>query len=382
MFKITLIPSNKPFFDDTEIEYATASIQSGNIAGDGPFGRKLENKLSDYLECKHALLVNSCTSAIEISLFALGIGPGDEVICPSFGFVSVANAILQCGAKPVFAEIDYETMNLDPAHTEKQITTRTRAIILIHYAGMSCDLVSFSELKEKHGLYLIEDAAQALGSKLQGKALGTFGDSGCFSLHETKNLTCGEGGIFVTNDDNIAQQAEIIREKGTNRSSFLRREVQKYTWVGRGSSYILSDILAAVALAQFEKIEPILSSRTKIAEFYQNAFAPYNYITPPTIPDGCKPNWHLFALRINKLHRDIFLEKLKSKGIGASFHFVPLHSAPYSKTKLKGGNVSLPVTDRVASELIRIPIYPQLSNAEKESVVSSMEEVAEELGLE
>ena len=370
------IPFHKPLLGDDEACYALEAIRSGAVAGDGPFAKKLEALLEDYLGARHVLLVNSCTSALEMGMMALGIGAGDEVICPSFAFVSAANSILRCGAKPVFCEVEDATLNIDLRHAEGLISERTRAIIPVHYAGIPCDIEGLTDLAARHDLFVVEDAAQALGSRYRGQPVGTAGAVSCFSLHETKNLTCGEGGIFATSDDETAKRAEIIREKGTNRSSFLRGEVDKYTWVSQGSSYVLSDILAAIALAQFEKLEEIVTRRARVARQYCRELADVsNRATLPVVPEDCSPNWHIFYVRVDRMHRDPILQRLRGKGIGASFHFVPLHSSPFSREALGYSDLCLPVTERVAAEIIRLPIYPQLTESDLEYIVTSFKEI-------
>lgn len=370
------IPLHKPFFNDKEVKYASEAIHSGKIAGGGPFGKRLEALLAEHLGCPHVLLVNSCTSALEMAMMALGVGNGDEVICPSFCFVSAANAVLRCGAKPVFCEIEERTLNIDVAHVETLLTNRTRAIIPVHYAGISCDIDGLMNLASKHGFSVVEDAAQALGTTYRERHLGTIGTAGCFSLHETKNVTCGEGGIFVTSDDAVAERAEIIREKGTNRSAFMRGEVDKYTWVHQGSSYIVSDILAAIALAQFEKLDEITKRRSQIAEYYiQELIDVADRVVLPTIPEDCIPNWHIFAVRIGRDHRDTVIQKLRERDIGASFHFVPLHNAPFNLKELGCSDLHLPVTDRIASEIIRLPIFPQLTEADLRYIVTTFKDI-------
>src|SRR5262245_34474010 len=256
-----------PWFGPEEEERLRAALHA-RVAGDGPFGRKVEQRLAERLGVRRVLLTTSCTHALELALLALGIGPGDEVICPSFTFVSTANAVLRVGARPVFAEIASDTLGLDPADVARRIGPRTAALLPVHYAGLAPDMDGLLELARGHGLRVVEDAAQGLGASLHGRALGTLGDAGAFSFHETKNITCGEGGALAVNDEGLAARAEIIREKGTNRSAFLRGEVDKYTWVAEGSSYVLSDLLAAVLDAQLDRFDAIQSRRAELSALY------------------------------------------------------------------------------------------------------------------
>ncbi|MCS4034703.1 dTDP-4-amino-4,6-dideoxygalactose transaminase [Salinibacter ruber] len=320
--------------------------------------------LKDWLGIDHAFLTTSCTHALEMAMITLGIEAGDEVIMPSFTFVSTANAVVLRGATPVFAEIEPDTLNLDPEAVAEKITPRTKAIVPIHYGGVACDMDAFTDLAETHDLYLVEDAAQCVDAYHEGQALGTIGDIGCYSFHDTKNITSGEGGAFLTNDDEIAKRAEIVREKGTNRSAFYRGEVDKYSWVDEGSSYIQSDVLAALLEAQLEKRDEIRRKRKKVWSTYQEALQPLadeGLIELQTIPEYADPNYHLFYLRTNTPdERDELLNALKEEGIQATFHYVPLHSSPYGRNTLSCTE-ELPITQHCSETLIRLPVYPQLA---------------------
>ena len=250
------IAFHAPWFDERELE-AVREALAGRVAGDGPVGRRVEALLAERMGARRVLLTTSGTHALELALLALGVGPGQEVVCPSFTFVSSANAVLRAGARPVFAEIEETTLGLDASDVERRLTPRTTALLPVHYAGVAPDMEALSDLARRHGLRVIEDAAQGLAASWRGRALGTIGDAGCLSFHETKNVTCGEGGALVVSDPEVARRAEIVREKGTNRSAFFRGEVDKYTWVAEGSSYVLSDLLAAVLLAQLAKLDAI-----------------------------------------------------------------------------------------------------------------------------
>lgn len=291
---------------------------------------------------------------------------------PSFNFVSSANAVVLRGAQPVFADIKPNTLNIDPADVERKITSNTRAIVPVHYAGVGCEMEALATLADRHDLTIVEDAAQAVDAYYQGDPLGTIGDIGCFSFHETKNITCGEGGAFLTNSTEIAEKAELAREKGTNRSAFLRGEVDKYTWVSPGSSYVQSDILAAVLEVQLQRREVIKERRRRVWEGYHEALAPELEETGfrlPVIPNDRESNYHIFyVLAPNQDLRDRLLERLKSNGVDATFHYIPLHSSPFGQT-ITPDDVSLPVTTECSNRLIRLPVYPQLSHR--------IEEVAE-----
>jgi dTDP-4-amino-4,6-dideoxygalactose transaminase len=363
---------SKPWFTEAEGQ-AIAQALAGRVAGDGPFCRRVEEKLSARLGGHRVLLTTSCTHALELCLLALGIGHGQEVVCPSFTFVSTANAILRVGATPVFAEIEDRTLGLDPADVARVLTPRTAAILPVHYAGVAPDMDALLRLCRSHGLKLIEDAAQGLGASFRGKPLGTLGDGGCFSFHETKNITCGEGGALVIQDRAVAARAEIIREKGTNRSAFLRGEVDKYTWVAEGSSFILSDLLGAVLDAQLDKFDEIQARRARVAASYREGLAdwaaPRGVRLSPGDDDVHQGNDHLFYLLFpDGAARDTALVALKAAGVMATFHYVPLHSSPFGRA-LGTPRRELPVTDRVAETLLRLPLHPLLTESEISRVI-------------
>lgn len=371
-----IIPLNRPWFDNREIEAARAAIQSGYVVGNGPKGKELEEKLKSYLNVKHTFLMPSCTAALEAALMSLNIGSGDEVICPSFTFVSTANAIVRENAKPVFVDIQPDTYNIDPEKIKKAITKKTKAMIPVHYGGYSCDMDEINFIASKYSIPVIEDAAHAIGSKYKGKYLGTIGNIGCFSFHATKNLVCGEGGALVTNEDFIARKIEIIQEKGTDRSSFLRGEVGKYTWVGKGSSYVLSDILATIALEQFKKLGEINRRRNEHALYFINKL---NHLDEklilPVQKDGVESNWHIFPIRVSKTHRDWLIKALRAEGIEAAFHYIPLHTSPFAQKNLGYKSGCLPVTEEVSETLIRLPIYPQLTCEERDDIIFAVKKV-------
>jgi dTDP-4-amino-4,6-dideoxygalactose transaminase len=363
-----------PWFDQSE-EQRVLQALGGRIAGDGPFCRRVEERLAGLLGARRILLTTSCTHALELALLALGIGHGQEVICPSFTFVSTANAILRVGARPVFADIEDRTLGLDPEDLERRLSPRTAAVLPVHYAGVAPDMDAILGLARAHGLRVVEDAAQALGASFRGKALGTLGDAGCLSFHETKNITCGEGGALVLDDAETAARAEIIREKGTNRGAFLRGEVDKYTWVTEGSSYILSDVLAALLDAQLDKFAEIQARRAKASARYRaglETWARSHGVRLPAPAPERQSNHHIFYLLFpDEASRDACLQALRARGVMASFHYVPLHSSPHGRALgLDGGD--LPVTDRVASTLLRLPLHPLLADEDVDRVVSAV----------
>ena len=369
------IPFHAPWFDESELEALRGAL-GRRVAGDGPIGHRVEALLAERMGARRVLLTTSGTHALELALLALGVGPGREVICPSFTFVSSANAVLRVGARPVFAEIEEATLGLDPTDVERRVTPRTAAILPVHYAGVAPDMAALLDLARRRGLLVVEDAAQGLAASWRGRALGTLGDAGCLSFHETKNVTCGEGGALVVADPEIARRAEIAREKGTNRAAFFRGEVDKYTWVAEGSSYVLSDLLAAVLMAQLEKLDAIQAKRASVVERYRRGLAKWaaerGVRLPKDLPDRT-PNHHIFHLLYpDGRRRDEALIALRARGVSATFHYVPLHSAPHARAI--GVAVDLPVTDRVAASLLRLPLHPLLSDEDVERVVAAVQE--------
>ncbi|MEF8938477.1 MAG: dTDP-4-amino-4,6-dideoxygalactose transaminase [Salinivenus sp.] len=355
---------NEPVLGEAEAEAVRKVLGSGTIRGDGPVSQHVEEEMEEWLGIDHVFLTTSCTHALEMAMVVLDIGPGDEVIMPSFNFVSSANAVVLRGATPVFAEIEPDTLNLDVEAVRKKINPRTKAIVPVHYAGVSCDMGALLALADEHDLYVVEDAAQGVDAYYDGQALGTMGDIGCYSFHETKNITCGEGGAFLTNDEQLARKAELVREKGTNRSAFIRGEVDKYTWVSEGSSYILSDILASVLRAQLRRRSAIKRKRKAVWTAYHEALAPLaeeGIVTLPTIPARCTSNYHIFFFRVGTpRQRNHLLDVLKNHGIDASFHYIPLHSSPYGQEYL-GDEDTLPRTKHCSETLIRLPLHPGLA---------------------
>ena len=368
------IPLHKTFWGKEEEKAAIAAMRSGIGVGDLAFSEALAKEISKKLEVSYVLPTGSGTAALELAC-ALLLKRGHEVILPSFTFSSCANAILLAGAKPVFCDIDINTYNIDPADIEKKITKKTKAIMVVHYAGMACTMDKIMQIANENNLYVIEDAAHALGSTYNGKNLGTIGNVSCFSFHGTKNAASGEGGAFVTGDKEIFKTAEIIREKGTNRSSFMRGERKKYSWVKVGRSLILSDILSAIALEQIKKLDKITSLRRKNAEYFLNKLKRLSSrIILPQVSVGTNPNWHIFAIRTPRTLRDKTIKELRNFGIEASFHYLPLHQSQMGK-KLGYKTKDLPVSEEIASTLIRLPMHPRLKKSEIDYMAAALEKV-------
>lgn len=369
------IPLSRPWIDEAEIERVTGALK-GRLSGDGPIGRAVEARLEALLGAERVLLTSSCTHALELALLALGIGPGQEVICPSFTFASSANAILRVGARPVFADIEPRTLGLDPAATAALITPRTTAIMPVHYGGIAADMNELTDLARHKGLSIVEDAAHGLGGSFAGRALGTLGAAGCFSFHETKNITCGEGGALALMDGTLARKAEIIREKGTNRSAFLRGEVDKYSWVAEGSSYILPEMLAALLDSQLDKFAEIQRRRSRICALYAEGLWEWaqgaGVKLPPRIADRPSSHHIFYLLYPDKEDRVRAQEALNTVGIAASFHYVPLHSAPHSKA-IGTFQSPLPVTDSISGRLLRLPLHPLMTEAEIDHVITQVQ---------
>lgn len=369
------IPFNKPYLGKKEIQGIIRVVKSGKIGGNGPISREVENFMNDLFKVRFTLFTTSCTHALEMALVTLNIKENDEVILPSFSFVSAANAVVRLKARPVFVDIKKDYPNVDPIRIKEAITRKTKAIICIHYAGMSCDVKEIKKISRENNLFLIEDAAQAVGSKYKDDFLGTIGDIGCFSFHETKNFTCGEGGAFLTNNKEIALKAEIIREKGTNRSIFLRGDIDKYTWIDIGSSYVPSDILAVVILEQLKRMDYIIKKRKRIWLSYFKGLGDLEKKGKLILPKLPKYdyNWHLFYFRVyNQRQRDSILKKLRRLGIEATFHFVPLHLSPYARKNYGYKAGDLPVTEKTNSTLIRLPVYPELNYKKQDYIVDSV----------
>jgi dTDP-4-amino-4,6-dideoxygalactose transaminase len=365
--KNTPIPFNRPFIVGQELYYIAQAVIGGQLAGDGPFTKRCHQWLEERIGCRKALLTHSCTAALEMSAMLCGIGPGDEVIMPSFTFVSTANAFVLRGAVPVFVDIRPDTLNLDEKLIEQALSPRTRAIVPVHYAGVPCAMDEILEIAGRNDLYVIEDAAQGLLSTYKKKYLGTIGHLGCLSFHETKNIISGEGGALLINQDTFSDRAEIIREKGTNRSQFFRGQVDKYTWVDIGSSYLPSELISAFLFAQMELADKVVEVRRRIFSRYLEMLKPLEEegrIRLPFVDGQDSNNGHIFYVLVASLdERTRLIEYLGSKGIKAIFHYVPLHSSPAGK---KYGRVSgcMDMTDELSDRLLRLPLYYGMSDDE------------------
>jgi dTDP-4-amino-4,6-dideoxygalactose transaminase len=354
-------------------------LAAGKLSGDGAVCRSVEREISALFSIDHVLLTTSCTHALEMAMMMLDLRPGDEVITPSFTFVSGANAILRGGGTPVFCEITEETLTMDVCDLELRVTPRTRAIAPVHYAGVAADLDPIMEVARRHGIPVIEDAAQGVNAQYKGRFLGGIADAGAFSFHDTKNYVSGEGGAFLTNSEEMARRAEIIREKGTNRENFLRGEVDKYTWVDVGSSYILSEILGAVLRTQIGQLQDVQARRERLHGLYMSGLRDLERrerLRLPVIPAYARSNYHIFYILLpSEGERNRVMREMKSRGIGAAFHYIPLHSSPYALAHLGTAGLSLPVTDSAAGRLLRLPLFPQLPDDDVEYVVAALHDV-------
>ena len=368
-----MIPFNKPPLTGYEQQYVLQAIHSNKISGDGFFGKKCQTWFEVNLNCPKTLLTPSCTAALEMAAILIDIQPGDEVIMPSYTFVSTANAFVLRGAQIVFVDIRPDTMNIDETKIEAAITRKTKAIVPVHYAGVGCEMDVIMDIANRHDLFVVEDAAQGMMSQYKGKPLGTFGHLGAFSFHETKNYTSGgEGGLLIINDERFLQRAEIIREKGTNRSQFFRGQVDKYTWVDVGSSYLSSELQAAFLWGQLEQADDINLHRLANWNAYHQAFKPLLQeclIDLPITPDHCQHNAHMYYLKLKDLEqRSEFIEHLKANEIMAVFHYIPLHSSPAGKKfGVFIGTDDFTITE--SERLVRLPMYFGLSAEEREKVI-------------
>jgi dTDP-4-amino-4,6-dideoxygalactose transaminase len=374
------IPFNKPSLVGNEIEYIVQAVRGGHASGDGPFTKKCHTLLEEALGVPKVLLTTSCTDALEMSALLLNIEPDDEVIVPSFTFVTTVNAFVLQGARPVFIDIRPDTLNMDERLLENLITPRTKAIVPVHYAGVSCDMDSICEIAGRHGVPVVEDNAHGLFARYNGRWLGTFGALATLSFHETKNFICGEGGALLINDPQYIERAEVVREKGTNRSRFFRGQVDKYTWVDVGSSYLLSDILAAYLFAQLEAREHVLAQRKRVFEYYAEHlqdWAQANDVRLPTVPPCCEQSFHMFYMLLPSLEkRQKLIAHLKGRGILSVFHYLPLHLSPMGRQW--GYQVGdCPVTEDVSDRLVRLPFYNELSPEQQQEVCAAIFEAAQ-----
>lgn len=372
------IPFNRPYVSGREIEFIRQAIASWQLSGDGPFTTKCHELLEHVLGGPRTLLTTSCTHALEMAALLLNIQPGDEVIVPSFTFVSTVNAFVLRGARPIFIDVRPDTLNLDESKLERIITERTKAIVVVHYAGVGCEMDSILEIARRHNVAVVEDNAHGLFGKYRGAYLGTFGCLASLSFHETKNLSCGEGGALLINDPQFIERAEIIREKGTDRLNFFRGQVDKYTWVDLGSSYLLSDILAAFLYAQLEARELIQSKRDQIWSYYYKELQEWAIaqgVQLPHVPDYCEHSNHMFYLIAPSLQdRETFISNLEILGVAAIFHYQPLHLSRMGR-QFGGKRGDCPITESVADRLLRLPFYNDMSECELARVVSSIKQL-------
>ena len=366
---------NKACMTGRELGYIAEAVKNSHISGDGQFTRQCQTMLQNELGVPRVLLTTSCTHALEMAALLLNIQPGDEVIVPAFTFVSTVNAFVLRGARPVFIDVLPETLNLDHTRLESLITPRTRVILPVHYAGVACEMDTIMEIAGRHNITVVEDNAHGLFARYRGRLLGTFGALATQSFHETKNITCGEGGALLINDQRLLEQAEIIREKGTNRNRFLRGQVDKYTWVDIGSSYVPSDILAAYLYAQLESWREIQERRQQVWEFYDRelrGWALQHGVQIPHVPAHCEQSYHMFYLILSSLQqRSAFIDHLKSQGILSVFHYQPLHLSEMG-AKWGGKPGDCPVTERAGDCLVRLPFHIGLTETDQEEVVRTI----------
>jgi len=370
-----IIPFNRSSLQGRELEYIFQTISDGQIAGDQAFSKKCHAMLEEVLGVHRAFVTTSCTHALEMAAMLLGVGPGDEVIVPAFTFVSVPNAFVSRGATPVFCDVRADTLNLDEGKLEALVTPRTRAIVVVHYAGVACEMDAIAEIAARHDIPIVEDTAHGLFGKFKGRWLGSMGALGTLSFHETKNITCGEGGALLVNDPRLAERAEIIREKGTNRTRFFRGQVDKYSWVDIGSSYVMSDVLAAFLYGQLQAWEGIQARRRTLWVRYQaelQAWAAKNGVVQPSVPDHCDQAWHLYFLLLPSLElRQALIAHLRTRGIVAVFHYLPLHLSEYAK-RWHGRSGDCPVTEDVSDRLLRLPFFNSMTPAQQQRVIDAV----------
>jgi dTDP-4-amino-4,6-dideoxygalactose transaminase len=382
------IPFHRTYLTGKELEYIrdvlTSLDSGGQLSGDGPYTKKVQQFLETRFGAEKALLTPSCTAALELATHLIQLKPGDEVIIPSFTFTSTANPIIIAGGRLVFAEIDEETLNISPEDIRKKITPRTRAIYPVHYGGVACPMDEIMEIAEEHDLAVVEDAAQGINARWKKKYLGTIGHFGCYSFHESKNISCGEGGALLinTDDPSVFERALVIREKGTNRNRFFRGLVDKYTWMDIGSSYLPSELQAAFLLGQLENLDEIQYKRMKVFQYYAeklNSFAREGRIRIPCISDDAAHNAHIFYIILqNVATRNQVMEQMKRKGISLQFHYVPLHTSPMGRS-LGYATGDLPITEQVSACLLRLPIYSSMAIDEANMVVTALQDILKDL---
>ncbi|MBU1118310.1 dTDP-4-amino-4,6-dideoxygalactose transaminase [Patescibacteria group bacterium] len=370
-----MIPFNRPPYVGKEIEYIIQAVEARNLSGDGSFTKKCQEAMQDMFACKNIFLTTSCSSALDMAAILLEIKEGDEVIMPSYTFPSTANAFALRGARIIFVDIRSDTQNIDEALVESAITEKTKAIVVVHYAGVACDMDVINAIAQERGLYVVEDAAQGVMSTYKGRYLGTLSDIGCYSFHETKNYTCGEGGAIVVNNENFLERAEIIREKGTNRAKFFRGEIDKYSWVDVGSSYLPSELNAAYLWAQIEKMREINENRIALWNVYNEHLQELEEngdATLPIVPENCEHNGHMYYIKTNDLDtRTQLIQHLKAKKILSVFHYVPLHSSVAGK-KLGTFHGDDTITTDTSERLLRLPFYYEMDNAHIRIVINTV----------
>jgi len=374
------IPFNKAGLAGNELEYVAEAIRRGHISGDGEFTRRCERLLEDWLGARRVFLTTSCTHALEMAALLLDVGPGDEVIVPSFTFVSTANAFVLRGARPVFVDVRPDTLNLDATQLERLVTPRTKAIVPVHYAGVGCDMDAILAVAERQGVEVVEDNAHGLGGRHRGRYLGTFGALAVQSFHETKNFTCGEGGALVVSAAKYVERAEILREKGTDRARFFRGQVDKYTWADVGSSYVPSDILGAFLYAQLEARATIQAKRRRLWERYAEVLRPWaarTGVVLPTVPADAEQAYHMFYLLLPTLAaRTRFIAHLRARDILSVFHYIPLHLSPMGR-RFGGQPGACPVTEDVSERLVRLPFYTDLTTEQQDDVCATIAELTD-----
>ncbi len=365
------IPFNKPYMTGKELGYISQAHAKGHLAGDGGFTKLCSAWLESRIGCRRALLTHSCTGALEMAAILADLRPGDEVIMPSYTFVSTANAFVLRGAVPVFVDVRPDTLNIDETRIEAAITPRTKAIVPVHYAGVACEMDTIVEIAERHGLLVIEDAAQGIMSTYKGRALGSIGHMAALSFHETKNIISGEGGALLINDARFVERAEVIREKGTNRSQFFRGMVDKYTWTDFGSSYLPSELISAFLWAQMEEADNITRRRIDLWDTYHRSLEPLEsagQLRRPVVPPGCSHNAHMYYVLVPSMSdRSDFISRLKAQGVGTVFHYVPLHSSPFGERHSRASG-SMTITCDLSGRLVRLPMWLGLEEHQGEVI--------------
>jgi dTDP-4-amino-4,6-dideoxygalactose transaminase len=371
------IPFNKPFIAGKELFYIAQAVQYGNLAGDGEFTKRCSRLMEERFDIPRVLLTPSCTAALEMAVMLYNIGPGDEVLMPSFTFVSTANAVVRLGATPRFVDVCPDTLNISPDAMRQAVSSKTRALLPVHYGGVSCDMDPIGDLAKEINCPIIEDAAQGVNAFYGNKALGSIGALGAYSFHDTKNYICGEGGALCVNDESLIERAENIRNKGTNRSQFIQGTVDKYTWVDVGSSYVPNELSCAFLFGQLELLDQIADRRKRVFDNYHAALKPLEdagHLRLPVIPPNCTSNYHMFyvVLKSGQARTDL-LNFLRVREIQSVFHYIPLHSSPMGR-KVSPSSQDLPVTDDLSQRLLRLPFYHDISDSNQRTVADAIAE--------